>query len=149
MKKGLSLMTRLLLLALLLFVLFCLVMLYAWPAAQSVFQEYYSARWGKTGMFAFFTAAGLIACHILLELFCIMRTAHGDPFVMRNVYAFWRMGASAELAGLLFLIKSLFDFTPMTAVCALVMVLSGLFSLVMAGVFRRAVEFKLENDLTI
>lgn len=37
----------------------------------------------------------------------------------------------------------------MTAVCALVMVLSGLFALVLAQVFHRAVLYKQENDLTI
>ena len=79
----------------------------------------------------------------------MMRTVSDDPFVSRNVSAFSRMGVTAELAGILFLIKSVFDFTPMTAVCSLVMLLSGLFALVMAGVFKRAVDLKQENDLTI
>ena len=100
-------------------------------------------------MLAFLTVAGLMACHILIELLFVMRTVGDDPFVQRNVYAFSRMGATAELAGLLFLVKSVLDFTPMTAVCALVMLLSGLFALVMADVFRRAGAFKQENDLTI
>ena len=149
MKKGLAFATQLLLLVLLLFVAFCVLALYLWPAMQEAFADFYSARWGKTGMFAFLTAAGLMACHILIELLLVTRTASGDPFVPRNVYAFSRMGATAELAGLLFLAKSILDFTPMTAVCALVMLLSGLFALVMAEVFKRAVAFKQENDLTI
>ncbi|HWS30966.1 MAG TPA: DUF2975 domain-containing protein [Clostridia bacterium] len=149
MKKGLALATQILLFTLLLFVLFCVAALYLWPAVQDAFGDFYSAKWGKAGMFAFLTAAGLMACHILAELLLVMRTVQGDPFVQRNVYAFSRMGATAELAGLLFLIKSILDFTPMTAVCALVMLLSGLFALVMAEVFKRAVDFKQENDLTI
>ncbi len=149
MKKGLALVTRILLFALLLFVASCLLALYLWPAVRGTFEAFYSATLGTSGMFAFFTAAGLMACHILTELLFVMRTVSGDPFLKRNVRAFLRMGATAELAGALFLAKSIVDFTPMTAVCALVMVLSGLFALVMAGVFSKAVAFKLENDLTI
>lgn len=40
-------------------------------------------------------------------------------------------------------------FTIMTAVCALVMILSGLFALTLGMVFKRAVEYKRENELTI
>ncbi len=149
MKKGLTLATQILLLTLFMFVVFCLAALYFWPAMQAAFADFYSPHWGKVGMFAFLTAAGLMACHILIELLFVMRTVGDDPFVQRNVYAFTRMGATAELAGLLFLIKSVLDFTPMTAVCSLVMLLSGLFALVMADVFRKAVAFKQENDLTI
>lgn len=149
MKKGLALATQMLLLTLFLFVVFCLAALYLWPAMQAAFADFYSPHWGKLGMLAFLTVAGLMACHILIELLFVMRTVGDDPFVQRNVYAFSRMGATAELAGLLFLVKSVLDFTPMTAVCALVMLLSGLFALVMADVFRRAVAFKQENDLTI
>jgi len=149
MKKGLALATQILLFTILMFVVLSIAALYLWPAVQDAFQDFYSATWGKAGMFAFLTAAGLMACHILAELVIVMRTVQGDPFVKRNVGAFSRMGFTAELAGLLFLIKSIFDFTPMTAVCALVMLLSGLFALVMAEVFKRAVDFKQENDLTI
>lgn len=149
MKKSLALATQLLLLLLLLFVAFCVAALYLWPTVQEAFADFYSARWGRTGMFAFLTAAGLMACHILTELLLVMRTVSGDPFVLRNACAFLRIGLTAELAGLLFLSKSILDFTPMTAVCALVMLLGGLFALVMAEVFKRAVAFKQENDLTI
>lgn len=149
MKKGLAFATQILLFALLLFVVFSIAALYLWTAVQGVFQDFYSATLGKAGMFAFLTVAGLMACHILVELLFVMRTVSGDPFVSRNVSAFSRMGVTAELAGILFLIKSVFDFTPMTAVCSLVMLLSGLFALVMAGVFKRAVDLKQENDLTI
>jgi hypothetical protein len=149
MKKGLAFATQILLFALLMFVIFSMAALYLWPAVQDAFRDFYSATWGEAGMFAFLTAAGLMACHILAELLLVMRTVQGDPFVKSNVCAFSRMGVTAELAGLLFLVKSIFDFTPMTAVCALVMLLSGLFALVMAEVFKRAVAFKQENDLTI
>lgn len=149
MRKKLVLATQALLALLLLFVVFCLAALYLWPAMQSAFADFYTASWGKAGMLAFLTVAALMACHILVELMFVMRTVQGDPFVLKNVYALFRMGATAELAALLFLIKSFLDFTPMTAVCALVMLLSGLFALVMAEVFKRAVAFKQENDLTI
>lgn len=59
------------------------------------------------------------------------------------------MGVAAEIAAALFVGKCVFSFTAMTAVCALVMALSGLFALTLAAVFARAVAFKQENDLTI
>lgn len=98
---------------------------------------------------AFLTAMGAMALWILGELIGVLRSVDTDPFEERNVRAFFRMGMAAELAGVAFFIKCLFLFTFMTAVCGLVMILSGLFALVLAQVFRRAVAYKRENDLTI
>ena len=97
----------------------------------------------------FLMAAGCLALWILFELMLVLRTVRGDPFVQRNVRAFFRMGLVAEGAGAMFAAECAQFFTPMLAVCAVVMVLSGLFALVLSQVFRRAVEYKQENDLTI
>lgn len=79
------------------------------------------------------------------------RTGHGGagPLCGGERPGVFRMGLAAELAGVGFTIKCFTLFTFMTAVCALVMVLSGLFALVLAQVFHRAVLYKQENDLTI
>ncbi|MDR0841234.1 MAG: DUF2975 domain-containing protein [Christensenellaceae bacterium] len=98
---------------------------------------------------AFFTAMGLLALWILLELIGILRTVDTDPFVPRNVLALFRIGCAAEAAGLAFFASCFIHPTFMMAVSALVMALCGLFALVLCQVFRRAVEYKQENDLTI
>ena len=84
-----------------------------------------------------------------MSLAAVLKTVESDPFVERNAAAFVRMGIAAEAAGLVFFVKCFFMFTIMTAVCALVMILSGLFALTLGMVFRRAVEYKRENELTI
>ncbi len=131
------------------FVLFCLVMIFVSPRAAAFFSEYYGAGEELALFYAFLVVAGLIALWILFELLFVMQTLASDPFVERNVRAFYRMGAGAEAAGLLFLAKCFVFFTPMTAVCAVVMLLCGLFALTLAGVFRKAVLYKRENELTI
>ena len=104
---------------------------------------------GKAGVLLFLTLMAGIALWILGELIGVLATVERDPFVEGNARAFFRMGLAAELAGVGFTIKCFTLFTFMTAVCALVMVLSGLFALVLAQVFHRAVLYKQENDLTI
>ncbi len=131
------------------FVLFCLVAIFAFEGVAGFFQTYYGAGEALSLFYGFLVLAGMLALWILFELLLVLGTVAGDPFVERNVYAFLRMGIGAEAAGALFLGKCFVFFTPMTAVCALVMLLSGLFALVLAGVFRKAVAFKRENELTI
>lgn len=99
--------------------------------------------------YAMLLMCGGIALWILIELAAVLKTVESDPFVERNAAAFMRMGIAAEAAGLVFFAKCFFMFTVMTAVCALVMILSGLFALTLGMVFRRAVEYKRENELTI
>lgn len=97
----------------------------------------------------FLLICGAGALWILAELILVMKTLKNDPFVMRNANAFSRMAVAAELLAVLFGVKTAFFFTPMTFACCLVLLLCGLFAAVLCGVFRRAVEFKQENDLTI
>ena len=97
----------------------------------------------------FLLLVGAAGLYILFELIRLFRTLNTDPFVMRNVKALKRMGASAFVVTALFIIKLFVYFTPMTLVCALIILLLGLFAFVLAGLFEKAVEFKLENELTI
>ena len=143
--------TRILLYGIALFVALMTLGVFVVPELRAFFAEaYYGDRqaqaWGVT---IFLAAMGCLALWILVELAGVLRTVETDPFVEGNVRALFRMGLGAQLAGVAFFIKCFFLFTFMTAVCALVMVLSGLFALVLSQVFRRAVEYKQENDLTI
>jgi len=97
----------------------------------------------------FVYAAGAIAVWILVELILVLRTLSRDPFIERNCRAFFRMGIVALTAGLLFIASTLVAFTFATVICAIVMLLCGMFALVLAEVFKKAIEYKHENDLTI
>lgn len=147
--KALARLTRALLYGVFLLVALLILGLYAYGPLRAFLLEAYGAAGHAWAVLAFLTAMGGVALWILAELIGVLRTVDKDPFVEKNARAFFRMGLGAELAGLAFFIKCFFVFTFMTAVCALVMVLSGLFALVLAQVFRRAVEYKRENDLTI
>lgn len=131
------------------FVLFSLVMIFISPGAADFFRAYYSAGEALALFYGFLVLAGLLALWVLFELLLVMQTVAADPFVERNVRAFLRMGIAAEAAGALFLAKCFVFFTPMTAVWGIVMLLSGLFALVLADVFRKAVAYKRANELTI
>jgi hypothetical protein len=97
----------------------------------------------------FLLLSGSGALLILLDLVKMLKTAQGDPFVRKNVTALRRMGYVALAECALFFVKTAVFFTPMTAVSGMVLLMCGLFSLVLAGVFGKAVVYKQENDLTI
>lgn len=150
MKKNiLALVTQALLYVLAAFVLFCMVSIFAFQRAAAYFEEFYGMGQTHLVFYGFLLLAGLTALWILFELMLVLQTVGADPFVERNVRAFVRMGIAALAAGALFFAKCFVFFTPMTAVCAVVMLLSGLFALVLAGVFQKAVAYKRENELTI
>ena len=97
----------------------------------------------------FVYAAGSIAIWILIELILVLRTLSSDPFVERNCRAFLRMGIVALITGALFIASAFVVFTFTTMICAVVMILCGMFALVLAEVFKKAIAYKRENDLTI
>lgn len=100
-------------------------------------------------LFVFLYIEGAFALFILIELLVVLRSVPSDPFIVRNCNAFLRMGIVALISGGLFLASIAIRFTIAAMLCAIVMLLCGLFALVLASVFRKAVLYKQENDLTI
>lgn len=91
----------------------------------------------------------LLAEYIAWTLLKMMRSLDGDPFVAENVVALRRMGIAALVIMALGLGTLLLRAVPLAVVFSLPIGMCGLFSLVLSGVFARAVAFKQENDLTI
>jgi hypothetical protein len=87
--------------------------------------------------------------YIAITLFGMMCTLQKDPFVTANVRALRRMGWMALIIVALGLSTMLLHPLPLAVVAAFPLSMCGLFSLVLSGVFERAVAFKLENDLTV
>ncbi len=93
---------------------------------------------------------GILAVLILGELRKMFRTVLADDcFVKDNVVSLQRMGTYSFVIAVICLLRTVLYMTIAMLVLVLVFIIAGLFSKVLAFVFDRAVEYKLENDLTI
>ena len=70
-------------------------------------------------------------------------------FVLPFILLFLRMAVYSSVISVLFLGKVFFIPSPATGVIIIVFFVAGLFSQVLAFVFRDAINYKEENDLTI
>ncbi len=116
----------------------------AWT--RDAFAQAPGYRWFIT---VFLALSGCIGLWIVAELYRVLRTIDGNPFVRRNVTALMRMGGAAFALAALFFAKCIAYMTPMTIATAAVLLMCGLFAFVLSGVFAQAVRYKEENDLTI
>lgn len=97
-----------------------------------------------------FMLAGVCAVLILFELRRMLQTVvSGNCFVRRNVSSLCRMAYYAFAIAVLMAVRLFVLFTPGMLAIVCVFLLAGLFSLVLAQVFDRAVSYKQDNDLTI
>ena len=93
---------------------------------------------------------GILAVLILGELRKMFRTVLAeDCFVKDNVVSLQRMGTYSFIIAVMCLLRTVLYMTSAMLVLVLVFIVAGLFSKVLAFVFDKAVEYKLENDLTI
>ena len=99
------------------------------------------------GLGILFVIGAIVIC---VTLFVMMRSIDKDPFVRRNVRALRLMGVVAlGMAACCLLLVLLPANTILAQFVGAAVALCGLFSLVLSGVFERAVAFKEENDLTV
>ena len=93
---------------------------------------------------------GLCSLLILFELKKMMKTVIDDDcFVLSNVKSLSRMATYAFAVTFFKLLRCAVYFTPAAIIVAGVFAFAGLLSKVLAMVFEKAVNYKLENDLTI
>lgn len=99
---------------------------------------------------ALFMLSGAGAVLIIFELRRMFATVlRDDCFVLSNVNSLRRMGFYSIGVAAVTAARMLLIFTPATLIIVLVFFIAALFSFVLAGVFDKAVSYKLENDLTI
>lgn len=98
----------------------------------------------------FLYITGLLAFIILIQTRKVFKTlSRKNPFMMDNVKSFkWISRASFAIA-FMYVIKVIFFNSFLTMILAMVFVIAGLLSIVIAEVFYQAVIVKEENDLTI
>lgn len=94
--------------------------------------------------------SGIAALYILWTLRCIFKTLlNTNPFTLENVDALRKMAVASFVISALYITKCFFWFTLGTAIIVIIFAIAGLFSLVLADVFKQAVQYKEENDLTV
>ena len=91
----------------------------------------------------------LLGLLILFTLIRMMQSVEGDPFIRKNVLRLRNMGFAALGMAVLTLIVVMLYFRPMLFLIFVAELLCALFSLVLRGVFEKAVEYREENALTI
>lgn len=113
---------------------------------------YYSSEIKEHYLFMLmvFLAAGICGMNIIYELRKMMRTVLAQNcFVGSNVKSLKKMSALSVGIAVLFILKCVFIPTPATFIIVLVFFVAALFSCVLSCVFREAIDYKEENDLTI
>ncbi len=94
--------------------------------------------------------SGLGCTYILYNLKCMYSTLLvGNPFVDRNVSHFRKIALTCAVIGLVYIAKCIFMFTVATLVIAAIFVVGCLFCLTLKDLFKQAINFKSENELTI
>lgn len=93
---------------------------------------------------------GLFCLGIVFEMRKIFNTLNRrDPFMMDNVTSLRRMSIGAFVISGAYVVKIIFFNSFLTVIIAMIFFIAGLFLVILAEVFKQAVEFKEENDLTI
>ena len=97
-----------------------------------------------------YMASGVMALLIVRELRKMFQTVLTEnPVVMENAGSLRKMGKCSFMTAFLSIVRLPVSLTPATAVIIIVFTVAGLFSIVLCQVFEKAVQYKLENDLTI
>ena len=117
------------------------------------FAFFRSARYLDPGYSTFITAfmvsVALPGLWIILEMIWMLRSIPQGPFIVRNVRALSRIGVILLAITAMFLIKCFVDFSFLTMACTVMFLVCGLFAFTLSNLFRQAVIYKEENDLTI
>ncbi len=99
---------------------------------------------------AILMSSGLCALYILWQLKAMFKTLlGGNPFVSENVSCLRKLAVSSFLIALIYIIKTIFWFSVMTAVIVIAFPLLGLFCLTLKDIFKQAIAYKEENDWTV
>lgn len=97
-----------------------------------------------------FMLSGIFAILIIQQLRKMFLTVlNDDCFVRENVIRLEKMSIYSFFISVITACRLFIYLTPAVLIIILVFVIAGLFSKVLAGVFDKAVTYKLENDLTI
>ena len=129
-----------------------LIVLFTLPFTMKLAGIYYSdaIKEHYVLMVVTFAVAGIFGLLIVDQLRRMMKTVvKQNCFVEENVKSLEVMGWFSFAIAVVFILKLLFLPTPATFIIIVTFFIAGLFSEVLSCVFREAVRYKEENDLTI
>lgn len=106
--------------------------------------EYY---WFLLFFLEFTGIFGLVIVYELRNMF--KQINKNEPFVEQNVSSLKKIAIMALLIAAIYVVKIVFYISFLTIILTVAFVIFGLAGLVFSEVFRQAVRFKEENDLTI
>lgn len=130
------------------------VMICTLPAAidwyfELFYDVYYLSESYRLFLVCFLMGIGILGEWIIIEMILMLRSISKGPFTMRNVKALRRVGYAAAVIAIAFFTKCISYFTLLTFIFGCLMVVCALFAFTLSGLFRQAVIYKEENDLTI
>jgi len=106
--------------------------------------------WFQTVMVPVLVSSGIFAVAILFYLKKMFRTMlNGNPFVWENVSCFRKIAVCCACIAVIYLVKSFLLFSPATIVIVLMFSIGMLFCLTLKDLFKQAITYKEENELTI
>lgn len=98
----------------------------------------------------FVEVCGIILWFLLNEIRKIFKTLEEEePFVQHNVLHLKRSARLCFVLSVLFLVKTIVDFSLLSPVMMISLFVACLFLRVLAAVFEKGIKVKSENDLTI
>jgi hypothetical protein len=101
-------------------------------------------------MMGFLYVSGLFCLSIVFELRKIFKTLTGmNPFIIENVKSLKSMAMASFATSVCYMVKVIFHNTLLTMIVTMIFVIAGLFCIILSEVFRQAIIYKEENDLTI
>lgn len=122
------------------------------PIILKICFDHYSWTVGENYWFllVFLWITGVLYFGVVYELRkMVVRLIHRAPFMRENVDSLKRIAVLALSISAMYVIKIVFYISFLTVIVTMMAVLIGLFALILAEVFRQAIEVKEENDLTI
>ena len=94
--------------------------------------------------------SGLCAVYILWQLKAMFKTLlGGNPFTIKNVSCFRKCAVAGFLIAIIYTVKIAFWFTIASMIIVVIFALLGLFCLTLKDIFKQAVVYKEETDLTV
>nr|WP_312576389.1 DUF2975 domain-containing protein [Sedimentibacter sp.] len=121
------------------------------PFSSSWLIKYFNFAGNTTTfMIVVLMLSGIASVYILWQLKVIFKTLLvGNPFIVENVASLRKIALSSSLISLIYVIKCLFSFTISTLVIIVMFMIASLFCLTIKDLFKQAINYKDENDLTI
>lgn len=102
------------------------------------------------GFEAVIFSSGLCCTYILYNLKQMFKSLLvGNPFVDKNVCHLRKIAVACFIIAIIYVSKCFFLFTYATAIIIAIFVVGSLFCLTLKDLFKQAINYKTENELTI